>query len=172
MSKEKEIQEVDAEIAYYLLMNGLSVDDEYIEIGEQIEAAMTKQELTILYHALVTYANRIGLQVNSLYRVPKKAIKTSSAYDPDRTEKIINTFRWILFLTWAIAWSSLFVISLFTGNWQEHKGEYYCCPFTKAAVIVILAGIIPVFFGIIEGANIIRDHLETKYHNTRRVYYA
>ena len=175
MSKgiEKDVQQLDADIAYHILVNELPVDDEYMRIGEQIEAATTKQEFLVLYHALVTYANRIGLQVNSLYRIPKKTIKTPSAYDPDRTEKIVNTFRWILFLTWAIAWITLYVISFFSGNWQAHKGEgMYCCPYLKAGTIVFGIGLILVIVGIAECGNIIRDHYDIKYHNTRRVYYA
>jgi len=169
---EKDIQQLDSEIGYHILINELPVDDEYMEIGEKIKTAATKQELLGLYGALVVYGRGKGLQINSLYRAKKKPVKSLAAYNEKRVRRIVFTFRAILILAWFATWITLLIISITGSNWEAHKGEYdYCCPFAEAALIVILAGIIPLF-GAYAGGNMIRDHLDIKYHNTRRVYYA
>jgi len=176
MSKgiKKAIQQLDAEIAYHCLMNDIEPRSSYIELGNQIERASTKEDLFYIYGRLEAFAEGYNLKVEPLKFHKKKDKKSFwGDYGDKRAKKIVRYFRISLTVIWAMAWITLFILSATGSNWEEHQGERdYCCPYCGIAIIVLLGGGVGLEIGVLFGGETLYEHLEKKYEKLRRKSYA
>jgi len=174
MSKrvKKAIQQLDTEIAYHLLINDVPVDNFYVELGERMNSAKTKDELGHIYNGLVDCANLLGVKVKPFYQKTSQKKSFWGDYGDKRAGKIVSYCKISLTIFWMIAFLSLFIISEIGSNWEEHEGEEdYICPFAAWGFIVLGIGIPGVIMACMLGGDALEEHLENKYKKLRRKSY-
>jgi len=168
MSKEKEIQEVDAEIAYYLLMNDVPVDNYYVELGERMERMDKKEEHIRVYNDLVDYATLLGIKVKPFSQ--KKIQKEKSFwgdYGEERAGKIVVACIRSMVIIWVISWITLFLIGSIEPNGEEYKtGDEYSIYLIWGGVDIVFGFILIFIIGAL-GGDAFYDYLKRRYDRKR-----
>ena len=171
MSKgiKEAIQQLDTEIAYHLLMNDVPVDNFYVELGERMNSAKTKDELARIYNGLVDCANLLGIKVKPFHQKASQKKSFWGDYGSKRAKKIVRYLRIGLTAIWIMTWITLFILSATVSNWEEHEGEEdYLCPFAAWGLMGLIVGGVSVLMANIIGGDELLDHLEQKYSKLRR----
>ena len=170
MSKgiKKAIQQLDTEIAYHCLMNDIEPRSSYIELGNQIERASTKEDLFYIYGRLEAFAEGYNLKVEPLKFHKKKDEKSFwGDYGEERAGKIVVACIRSMVIIWVISWITLFLIGSIEPNGEEYKtGDEYSIYLIWGGVDIVFGFILIFIIGAL-GGDAFYDYLKRRYDRKR-----